>query len=131
RQPSSGYWQNVIKPDFPIVNPNPQPKREQSDWLSQTNPYKSTFLQTCGCRFGFPCHFRYDNPKAVQHNSGFQDDGIEASLKKYIRVVNPNSVNCYEQNCLSYFMFYAILKSQDVAIGFVICCPFRAIFPMH
>src|SRR5690554_1546885 len=69
----------------------------------------SKFLQTCGYRYGFLCRFRYDNPKAVRHNSNFQDDGIEASPKKCIQVVNPNSVNCYEQNCLSYFFFYVII----------------------
>src|SRR5690554_6610015 len=83
----------------------------------------SKFLQTCGYRYGFLCRFRYDNPKAVRHNSNFQDDGIEASPKKCIQVVNLNSVNCYEQNCLSYFYVLCYPKiprrfSQCGALGY-------------
>src|SRR5690606_22718087 len=78
------------------------------DWSSRIAPDMSMFLQTCGYRFGFLCHFRYDNPKAVRHNSGFQGDEIEASPKKYIQAVNPNLVSCYGQNCLSYFFNYEL-----------------------
>src|SRR5690606_24087034 len=123
------YWQNVAKPDFPIVSLNPPPKHGQSDWFFQAIPDTSTFLQTCEYRFYrlYPPHNEY--PKVFQHNSGFQDDGIEASLKKYIRVVNPNSVNCYEQNCLSYFYVLCYPKIPRRCHWVCYMLPFQGDFP--
>src|SRR5690606_34430926 len=86
--------------------PNPQPKRERSDWLFRTNLDRSKLHQKFECKCYRLYLFECVHLKVALHNLDFQNDEIEASLKKCIQVESLNKVNCYEQNCLSYCYYF-------------------------